>query len=287
MANLLETIKQNRDQLAGQQAPMTDETQKTQTLLRAKSGRAASGGEAPASSLQEQVANSATTGQLQGIGSQVQLQQKADETAAAGQQQAAQTARNEIDQAKRFNTIQNNMKANSILNDLSRDRGALDLDKERGRLEQATFILAMQDKQYTDQLQDIGRRNRLDDQTVFKNEMARIAFQDNLDLLKTKLGNQDVISASDRDFKKAMSDLSIEDAVQIASTEGKYAESGAGMNRDLISFEAKQKAKQANGAAQAQGLSGLMSGGIGAVGAYEKGQDKQSNQAMAQGGLDE
>lgn len=262
MANLLDTIKQNREQLAGQQAPMTDQTQKIQTLMRAKSGKAIGSGEAAASSLGEQSAVQQTQDQLGQLGQNLQIQQKADETAQKAQDQQTQQARSDITQATRFNTVQNQMKANQILNDLSQQKGELDLDKDRARLEQASFILAMGDKQYTDELQQIGQRRRLDNEADFNQEMQQLAFGNNLDLLKSKLASGDILAASDREFNKAMSKLSIEDAIKIAQTEMQYGAAGAAIERDAIDYQAEQQARAGAGAQQAQALGGLLSGGL-------------------------
>ena len=72
---------------------------------------------------------------------------------------------------------------------------------------------------YTDKLQLEGARQRLNDENEFRNAMLRTIFADNEQLLRTKLRNQSIISADKRDFEKAMSTLSITDAIEIAKNE--------------------------------------------------------------------
>lgn len=266
MPNLLDTIKQNRDQLAGQQAPATDQTQKVQQLLRAKSGQAVTGGDATISNIGEQAANDQTNQQLQQQGQQIQLQQQSTKQAAQQEQQQTDTQKQQLDQAKRFQTIENRMKTNNLLNDLTRDKASLSLDKDRSRLEQAAFLLSMQDKQYTDNLQDIGRKRGLDNDMKFKDEMQQVAFGDNLDILQNKLGQDDVMRASDRQFKQAMSNMSIDDAQKIAAIEiAGNAQMGA-LNQASMVQEAQRQAALGNAAGKAQGLSGLLSAGISGAG---------------------
>lgn len=275
MANLFDTIQQNRQQLAGQQAPVTDETSRIQKLLRAKSGQAVPSSDMSISNIGEQAAVAETQQQLASLQPQVAIQQQAEQTQRAGQQQRTQQAEAQIAQAQKFNTIQNNLRTQQLLNDLSRDKGQLDLDKDRGRLEQTAFLMSMQDKQYTDQLQDIGKRRRLDNDLAFRDEMQQIAFKDSLDILKDKLGKNDVLAANDREFAKAMNKLSIEDAIKIAELENQYAKSEADFNINQYASQAAAASKAASQQAQWQATGQLVSAGVEAGGKYADNQGKK------------
>lgn len=282
MNTLFDAIKQNRSQLAGQQAPVTDETSRVQSLLRAKSGKQVAGGGAAApSNLGEQAAVQQTNQQFGQLAVGQQLQQKAEDQAVAGQQQEAQLQRQEIDQAKRFQTVQNQMKTNQLLNELSRDRATLDLEKDRARLEQTSFLLALQDKKYTDDLQDIAKRRRLDDAAVFQREMEEMAFGDSLDLLKQKLGGQDILAANDRDYRKALSALSIQDAMQVAEMEMAAEEKAGALDREALKSGAILAAKTANTASMYGGIGKLTEAGIQV---YDKYADKESPNKPSDGG---
>lgn len=218
MASLFDTIQQNRQQLGATQAPMTDQTSTVQNLLRAKSGKAPSASDVgTTSNVGEQAAVADTQSQLASLQPQLQTQQQATNTALAGQKQQESQQTQAIAQTNRFNTVQNNIKTQQILQGLSQDRGNLQTQQAQANLEQVAFTLSMQDKQYTDQLQQVGRQRRLDDANNFKSAMQDQAFGANIDLLKQKLGNNDILQASDRDFQKAMSNLSIDDAMKMAN----------------------------------------------------------------------
>lgn len=270
MANLLETIKQNRQALT-QPAGVEDQTQKVQTLLRAKSGKAVGGGDAVTSNLGEQAAVQNTNVMMGQVAGQAQVQQQGDVLAQAQQQQQERLQRQDIDQAKKFDTVQNRLQTQTVLNDLSRNKGALDQDKQQAQLEQAAFLLSMQDKKYTDQLQEIGRRRRLDDEGAFKSEMQDQAFGDSLGLLQSKLGNQDVMSSSDRDFKQAMSSLNVDDALKIAEMNQASNERMAAIDANAIRQGAAISARQAAGTEQAQSLASLVSAGVKGYDAYDTG----------------
>lgn len=280
MANLLDTIRRNRSSLAGEPAPLTDETQKVGALLRAKTGRQVGPQDAAVSNLGEQSAVDQANRQLGQLGTGMQIQQQGEDLAAAGQEQQASQARADINQASRFNTVQNQLKTNQLLNDLTRDKGTLDMEKDRARLEQASFLLAMQDKKYTDELQEIGRRRRLDDSAAFQQEMEQMAFGDNLDLLKTKLGNENVLAASDREYKKALSQLSIDDALEIARMEMAAEEKASALEREAAMSGATLAAKAANTQSMYQGLGQIP--GIAAQ-AYDRYSDNSSQQKPNQG----
>ena len=269
MNNLLETIQKNRQQTlaAGATPAVTDQTQTVAGLLRAKSGKA---GTAPAigmSNLAEQSAAQDTANQFKQLQTQDQIQAEAERVQAEGTEQGVRQQREAIDQARKFDTASTRLKTNEIMNELAMDRGSLDHDKDLARLEQAAFLLSMQDKQYTDQLQDIGARRRLDNELEFKNAMAEMAFKDSLDLLKQKLNNNDVLSASDRDYKKALSDLDIADAIAVAEIEARYRQSGSDQALDIMKDQFKRNMKQQQLSSIYQGVGSLGSAGTSAFAA--------------------
>lgn len=284
MANLLDQIRQNRQQQLSQQAPVTDQTNKVQQLLRAKSGRAGLSSDAAVSNVSEQAAVADTNAQLAALAPAANIQQQQEQIAAKGQEQQYQQQKQDIAQTNRFNTIENNLKTNQLLNDLSRDRGQLGLEKDQARLEQAAFLLSMQDKQYTSQLEQIGRQRRLDDQAAFNDAMADVAFKDNLALVKQKLGTNNILAVNDRDFAKAMSNMSLDEAMQVADIESQYATEASDMESGLMAYTADQQQKQANQQAKYKGYSDLVSAGAEGYGAYAGGKFDKPKTAPAQPG---
>lgn len=263
MANLLQTIQQNRAALSGEKPEPAEQTLKVQQLLRAKTGQAVAPSETATSNIAEQVAAGQTQAQLSQLGQEMATQQAGEAVEQAKLSQQERLQRQEADQARRFQTVQTKMQTNQLLNDLGRERGSLSLEKDKARLEQVSFLLAMQDKKYTDTLQDVGRRNRLDDQMAFNEAMQQQAFGMELSLLKDKLGKQDVLAASDREFQEALSNLSIQEARAIAEMEMEYDYQVALIKADLMKQGVSAQAAQAAAETQAAGSQSILKGGIG------------------------
>ncbi len=209
MANLLDTIRQNTQP---QQAGMTDETQRLQTLLRAKSGKSLGGSAVGASNLAEQQAVTQTNQQLGQVAGQAEIQNQQLEGQQAQQQQAEQIQTAEIDQSRKFDTIQNKLKTEALLNDFERNKGQIDLNRDRARAEQLGAQIRLQDKQYIDNLSREGSKARLDDQLEFNKQIAKSTFGNSEQILKKNLGNREVIDASDREFSKSLTQMGVDDA---------------------------------------------------------------------------
>lgn len=280
MANLFDKIQQNRAALSAEKPEPAEETSRIQKLLRAKTGQAVAPSETGISNIAEQVAAGQTQAQISQLGQGMAVQQAADTVEQAKLAQQERLQRQEADQARRFQTVQTRMQTNQILNDLSRDRATLDLDKDKARLEQVGFLLAFQDKKYTDKLQAVGRRRRLDDQTEFNQAMQQQTFGMELDLLKDKLGKNDILQASDRDFQIAMSNLSIQEAQAIADMEMQYDQQVTAIKAELMRQGVSAEAAQAAAETQAAGAQSILKGTIQAGEAYGDGKfDKKESKS--------
>lgn len=152
---------------------------------------------------------------------------------------------------------------------MAQDRGQMDQNKKQAQLEQVAFHLSMQDKQYTDTLQDVGRKRRLDDDSNFREEMADLAFGQNLDFVKQQLGQNDILAASDRDFQKIISQMNIEDAQRIAATEMAMATEASDIQNSFATDQARIAATAANTQAKYNAYGQLISTGLNAYGKYE------------------
>lgn len=260
MANLLDTIRQNSQQLPEQ--GMTDESSRLQGLLRAKSGKAIEGAPVAASSLGEQQAVTQTN---QTIQQQVQPQaaiqgaQQATQQAGIQQQEQQQTA--EIKQQRRFDDMRTQLQTQQLLNDLQRDRDTLDMRKDGARLEQLASNLRLQDKQYVDNLQREGQKRRLDNSLQFNEALTQSIFDDNQKLLEKNLDGQSVLNANDREFRKALAQMGADDAYSM--------------------FREQQKAAQQQ--QMWQSLGALTTAGIGAYGTIKDQQAKDAAAAKSKG----
>lgn len=225
--SLLDNINQ---QMQGQTAP-TEQAgqalgagQSLRSLLRAKTGKAGQAGTgAGPSSLQEKTAaRQAQLGQQQ-LAQQGQLMgaQQAEQSADIAQRTQQQAAQQ--DQARQDILAQADRQTQNILNDFAQGTKRLDNAQDISDLEQVGFVARLQNQQYISQLQDVGKRNRLDSDVGFKTEIAKQAMADNQDLLNDKLAFETIMNASDRDFQKALSNIDINYAMQIANDAAKAA----------------------------------------------------------------
>lgn len=220
MANLLDTIRQNSQAIAGQPAANTDQTQQVGNLLRAKSGTAATGGDFAGSNLGEQQAVSQTQNTLQNvIQPQNQVTQAGLAQQSAAQTQQANIQKGQIAQANRANTIQTQLQTNSILQQYEQGKGQLNLDENTAAANQVATNLRLQNQKYVDQLNNAAAKDRIDSGNNFKIALEQSILGDNTQLLQTKLGNQSILDANNTDFQRAMADMDAGFAEQLLSNQ--------------------------------------------------------------------
>lgn len=225
---LIDKIQQNLATAGTQQQGNTDQTGRARTLLAAKSGKQIGAGQlAPASAVGEAAAIDQTNQQMAAL--QPQGQVAAAEIGQAVKQLGAQETGARADLALRQKQLQqsNLLRKQQLLGDLGRDRATLDLEKDRAKLEQLAFTMRMNDKQYLDQLEMEGTRQRLDNDLNFKEELQKSIMGSNDELLKQSLGNRDIMAAGDREFAEAMGAMDINAALQMASNEARDAKAAA------------------------------------------------------------
>lgn len=266
--SLLDTIRKNSAQLAGAQVPATNNTQGVQQLLAAKSGKAGAAGIGNLSSVGEQAANSQTQQTLQEtVAPQIAIQQGQTDVQAAQQEASARQQSAQIAQSRKFDTAQNQIQVQQLLQGLSQDRGNLQTQENQARLEQTSFLLSMQDKQYVQNLQLVGQKQRLDQAAQFQEEQQKLAFGSSLDLVKQQLGVQNLLATGQIDYNDAISRMSVEQAIQIADLERKDAANAAQTQMDLARYGARQQAALSGIQAQGQGLQSLVQAGTQAAAA--------------------
>lgn len=235
---LMDAIKSNMGQAAagnalpGQQAsqaPVTDQTQAAQGLLRAKTGKqvAGAGSEGVTSNIGEQQAAQQTKMGMQQLGQQAQLGQQQLAGQNAAQQQQQQQGMQQVQQAGQFNTIQTKLAVTNQLNQLQQQKGQLDTQQYAAQLEQVGTALRLQNQQYVDQLQNEGTKARLDDQNQFNLQLQQSVFGDNTALLKQQLGNQDVLNVNDQQFKQAMQKIDLSTSIEMLQNQAQTAKQQA------------------------------------------------------------
>lgn len=262
MATILDQLREQQPDL---QVPgITDQTQRVASLLRAKATGKALGAPAIAgSAVGEQVANQQATQEMQNqIAPAIQMQTARNVQKAAGIESEAKYRNQVLDQAAKLDTVRNRVQLNSVLNELSREKGKLGTEREAAALEQAGFLMGLQDKQYVTNLQQVGATRRLGDKFQMLGEMQDLVFGDHLDLLKSKLAVDNVLYSSRRDFQQAMADIDTDDAINIAAIEAKYRAKQAGIDINKITRIGKTAASAAEIAGRYGAYADILSAGL-------------------------
>ena len=279
MATLLDSLRSRRSQLL---SPIQGggQTAQAQSLLRGASGRSVGTSDIGASNigeqlevqegqkiLQEQLAPAIqTTGEAQNIEEQKLIGREREATSGALRQ-------------RNYDTVQNRLQINNILTNLSQQRGQLDLEKQGSALEQVGFLLSMQDKKYTDDLKRVGDQRRLTDKFNMLNEMQDIVFGSSIDILKARIGRDNILTESKRDFQRQLSQMSIDEAIKISQIEAQKLDEQAAVDRESIKYGAQASSLAAATAAKYEGISGLLSGAVKGAETYSSFSDRAAERA--------
>lgn len=249
---LFDAIKQSlaAPKPAAQSAPATDQTLLASSLLSAKSGKAAAPSSGPQmSTLQEQMA----AGQARAAEDAVlqEGKQAAVQLGMAAEQQEKEVLASKRQLGEQELKVMDDFQrtSESILRDFQRSGQQLDFTKQKARMEQLGVNLRLSNQKYMDELQDNGRRARLDNAVRFKEELTKTIFADETELLNNDLSFRALLRADDRQFQDAMAQMDLDYALQLAAAEN----------------------KQANQQAMWQGIGGLTQAGIAGYGAYSQG----------------
>jgi hypothetical protein len=252
MANLLDTIRQNTQQLPEQ--GMTDESGKLQTLLRAKSGKAVGGSPVATSSLGEQQAVVQTNQQIkQQVAPAAAIQVAGQQQQAQGIQQQEQLQRAETAQSRRLDSVQTRMRTDQMLKDLERNKGQVDIARQGAQLEQVATNLRLQNKQYVDQLNREGSLARLNDEAEFRKAALQATMGNKQQIINKTIDDNIILSGNDREFKRKVAQIDIGSAYAM-------------FNADMAA--GKQQAMW-------QGIGAVAKAGLGAYDTYTESQEKK------------
>jgi len=217
--NLFETLNK-RMQQPDQQIGMTDQTQNTQSLLRAKLGKASSNTSVPAiSNIQEQQAVQQAQNQ------QKQIQQQGTVLA---QQETQQNLERQANEAEKFRQIDDKSKqlANSfklqtddLLNEFERGKLKLDDNKDASKTEQLAFQLRLQDQNYLEKLKTEGDLSRFNSAEDFRMAAAEQEVADNKALLSMGLDAQAFANMNDATFNKALATMDVNQSIEMFKQE--------------------------------------------------------------------
>jgi hypothetical protein len=245
---LADIIRGNLQQLQQQTAPVNnDEAQRAARLLRASRGKAVGGGTTPTRSNiteQQQQVSDQYRPQLEIQSAGIEQEQEQ-----LGQQQDINKQQQKQSRAELMSKLSS--QENSILEDLERSRTELGSARGRAKLEQAGFVMRLQNREYLDRLEAVGIKKRLDNDLKFKQELQRSIFKDAERALGRQYKFQELMDADDREFATEMSRMDIDSAMailrddmaarskrQIAEGAGQMVSAGAnylGNNPDMFS----------------------------------------------------
>lgn len=227
---IMEALQQSTQTGAPNQklGSITDETQKAQSILSARSGKAGGSGTAPRqSSIGEALAaqQGAVAGQQlnqQANVAAVQLGQQQEQNKSQLEQGMSQLNEKDIDTQENYNR-----QATSILNDLARKGEELDFKKDKAKLEQAGFNMRLSNEQYVKNLKREGEKSRLSNANNMKEAIANTVFGNEQDLLKDDITFRNVLKAKDRGYRDQLANINLDFAMKMSQAENEAANNRA------------------------------------------------------------
>lgn len=203
MANLLQNVQAG---LGQQQQPLGTPsglaTEQALQASRAATGKAVQPGQGPKldTSLERAAAVQGQQAQQQ-VAQQAQAQQIAMQ---AQEKQQQESFRLQIrSQTERKTAIKQEaiQKVQSILDSYEKRGIEFDLQRQEAEVEQAKFLIRLQDDQYIQQLQMTSARERLDSEFVFNVSLAESVFGEYYNLMLDNISFQKLLNADIRAFE--------------------------------------------------------------------------------------
>lgn len=249
MPSLMDALAGQMSQLPPTQTGGGQNTQQVQAAAQAMTGKAAAGTSSPKMvNIGEGVAAGAANAQLHatqqtGEATGAHFAGIADKQAADKQAQSASLDSQRTGQIQKYSD-----QVANLSQELTQSKGQLDADKQANMVEQIGFFSRLSNDAYVTQLQQAGDLARLGDDAGFREALAKTTFGDDEQLFAQKMSAADLLNMSDNDFKKELANMDLDFAVALA----------------------KSDAQSANTAAMAQGVGGLVTGGVQAYAVYKK-----------------
>lgn len=211
MANLLQNVQAG---LGQQQQPLGTPsglaTEQALQASRAATGKAVQPGQGPKldTSLERAAAVQGQQAQQQ-VAQQAQAQQIAMQ---AQEKQQQESFRLQIrSQTERKTAIKQEaiQKVQSILDSYEKRGIEFDLQRQEADVEQAKFLIRLQDDQYIQQLQMTSARERLDSEFVFNVSLAESVFGEYYNLMLDNISFQKLLNADKRTFEAEIETMKI------------------------------------------------------------------------------
>lgn len=248
-STLLDAIRKNRGAAAPSTAPVGTTAAVSRSLATAASGRAAPATGPRISNLAEQQAATQGAQQLTQQREQTTLASGAVEQQVADQEQAESLAVRRVDEQRAGVEQRSEQAQLEILDRLEQNRTRLSQAEQIADIEQLGFQYRLGNEKYVYQLQDAGRRQRLTDETQFREALQEEVYGELTGILENELNWKRGMDVSDRDFAREIAKMDVRTAMEI-------------LNAEIRAQNQRQIA---------EGLGDLVSGGIQAAALYKPG----------------
>ena len=129
----------------------------------------------------------------------------------------------EMGQQSRAEKQQYQMKADASMNYLTTNMDKLETAERMDQMEASATYLRLQDEKYRYELADVGNRLRLDNKSSFDTALQRAIFADSEELLKNDLQFQYALTVNDAEFRKYLSTIDANMAINMSNTQIKSA----------------------------------------------------------------
>lgn len=260
MASILENVKRGLETAPA--SPQLGAQEQVQQLTRATTGKAVGSGTTPALSQQGQ-AQAAQQTQAQQRQMQLQQQEVSGQLGAAERQIEKEKVlqKQKISQSEIALKERGYQKLSEILDNFAQNKDKLSLDKKKAQVEQAGFLLRLNNEKYITKLQIEGKKARLQNELQFKESLTLAIFAEERELLQSNLGFQSLINAEQREFRSKLEYMSLEQSMELADI----------------------KAAGKNAAAKYQAIGSIISGTVGVGGALAGRMGTETTTASAAG----
>lgn len=266
MASLLDVINSRQQSrlvgAAGSSGPQSA-MQQVADLARTATGKQIGAGEIAISNVGEQSARLAQRSAAETTLAPALEQERATQRLASREMdiQERQVQTSAVN-ARRFDDLKFRQQADNVMRELYEGRAAISQDSRNASLNEAAFLVSMQNKHYTTALADVGRRRRLEDEANFNDEMLSVVFGDSLAVLEQALQGQSLLNASERTYQAALANMSISDAYKVAQIEMQSMRDEAALKQRQIRVGANAEITSANIVGRYQALNSALQGGI-------------------------
>ena len=115
----------------------------------------------------------------------------------------------------------------AALRDLEMNFKSLSSREKLDKMEIAAANLRLNDEKYRYNLEDVGRRERLQTAQGFEEAMQKAIFEDEIELLRSDINFKNMLNSSDASFQKQVAEMSIDTTLAMARQESKELQTRA------------------------------------------------------------